>query len=388
MDKILVVDSTGMSAELISKYLSRNGYDVIIANQLKGLFINLKVSKPDLIILDSEVGMESGYDFCKKLKNEDETKYIPVLMMGSSDSSNSLKRALESGADDYMPKTFEAYVIMSKVKSLVRIKHLGDQLKRQYTEINEKNNLIEMQLKMAMQVQGSLIQEFNFKFNDLTFVSRYLPALDIGGDFYDIIKLSDEIIAVVIGDVSGHGISAALLTAMLNMMIKNLSQKFYNPAQFLYHMNNEIYNIFKDSNTNIYACMFYAVIDTNKKRIYYSNAGQALPIFVDSSKSQAFELEITGTPIGMMEDSSYEHKILSYEDDDLLLFYTDGLSDNLYKNNAEEFYKRIASMLLDMSDGVAPDIIIESLLNVFYKFDLVANMKYELDDVSIIICKM
>lgn len=388
MDKILVVDSTETSAELISKYLTRNGYDVIIANQLKGLFINMKVSKPDLIILDSEVGTESGYDFCKKLKNENETKYIPVLMMGSSDSSNSLRRALESGADDYMPKTFEAYVIMSKVKSLVRIKHLGDQLKHQYNEINEKNNLIEMQLKMAMQVQGSLIQEFNFEFNNLTFVSRYLPALDIGGDFYDIIKLSDEIIAVVIGDVSGHGISAALLTAMLNMMIRNLSQKFYNPGQFLYHMNNEIYNIFKDSNTNIYACMFYAVIDTNKKRIYYSNAGQALPIFIDSSSSQAFELEITGTPIGMMEGSSYEHKILSYEDDDLLLFYTDGLSDNLYKNNAEEFYKRITSMLLDMSDGVAPDIIIESLLSVFYKFDLVANMKYELDDVSIIMCKM
>ncbi|MDR2903140.1 MAG: fused response regulator/phosphatase [Clostridiales bacterium] len=390
MDKILVVDSTIESAELVSKYLARNGYDIIIAGQLKGLFVNLKLMKPDLIILDSEIVGEggSGYDFCKKLKEENDTKYIPVLMTGTSDSANSLRRALESGADDYMPKTYEAYVIISKIKSLIRIKHLGDELKSKYTEIEEKNKLIEMQLKMAMQVQQSLIKECQLNYNGVRLVSKYKPALEIGGDFYDIVELSEDIIAVVMGDVSGHGISAALLTAMLNMMIRTLSQQYYNPAQFLYFMNKEIYSIFKDSSANIYACMFYAVIDTKRKRIDYSNAGQALPIFINNHTQTASELDAAGAPLGMMENSEYEHKMLMFEENDLLLFYTDGLMDNLYKNHEEEFYKRMVSMLIDLSDGAAPEVIIDSLLSVFYKFDMTENMKYEMDDVSLILCKM
>ncbi|MDR2904206.1 MAG: SpoIIE family protein phosphatase [Clostridiales bacterium] len=388
MDKILVVDAHKESAELVSKYLARNGYDIIMAGQLKGLFGSLKLMQPDLIILDSEIGSDSGYDFCKKLREENGTKYIPVLMTGTSDSANSLRRALESGADDYMPKTFEAYVIISKIKSLIRIKHLGDELKSKYTEIEEKNNLIEMQLKMAMQVQRTLIREFHFEYNKVQFVSKYMPALEIGGDFYDIVNLSDDIVAVVMGDVSGHGISAALLTAMLNMMIRTLSPRYYNPAEFLYYMNKEIYNVFKDSSANIYACMFYAVFDTKRRQIDYSNAGQALPMYIRSAAQEAFELDATGAPIGMMENATYEHKTLAFHKNDLLLFYTDGLMDNLYKNNEEEFYKRMISMLTDLSDGVAPEIIIDSLLSVFHKFDITENMKYEMDDVSLIICKM
>ena len=388
MDNILIVDSTELSADLIAKHLTRYGYDVMTMHSAKGLFINLKVSKPDLIILDSQLGEESGYDVCRKLKNNEDTHFIPVLMMGVSDTSNSLVRALEAGADDYMPKTFEAYVIMSKVKSLIRIKHLSDQLKRQYTELTEKNSIIEMQLNMAMQVQQSLIQEYDFTFNHMACYSKYLPALDIGGDFYDVVTLNEDIMAIVIGDVSGHGISAALLTAMLNMMIRNLAPKYFNPAQFLYHMNSELFKTFENSGISIYACMFYAVIDTKKRRIYYSNAGQALPIFVDTERQLAFELDASGMPIGMMADSAYEHKIQVFNENDILLFYTDGLSDNLYKDNAEEFYTRMKSMLLDMSNGVSPEVISQALLSVFHKFDSPDYTKYERDDVSMIVCKM
>ncbi len=389
MNKILIVDTNERSAELIAKHLSRNGYDVVIMHNAKGIFVNLKFSKPDLIVLDCELGTESGFDVCRKIKSNEDVKYIPILMIGSNESANALTRSLESGSDDYMPKSFDANIVLSKVKSLIRIKHLSDELKNKYTELEEKNKMIEMQLEMAMQVQRSLIKEMQIKHNHVEFVTKYLPALDIGGDFYDIVKLNDDIISVVIGDVSGHGISAALLTLMLSMMIRNFAPRYYNPAQFLFHMNNELYKTFEGSDVSMYACMFYAVIDTKKKRIYYSNAGQVFPFIVKTNSLTIGELDATGTPIGMIEDAVYEYKTQLFEDDDILLFYTDGLADNFYKDNEEEFYMRTENMLLDMCIDATPDIIANSLVSAFCSFDLEnANLKYAMDDVSLIVCKM
>jgi sigma-B regulation protein RsbU (phosphoserine phosphatase) len=240
---------------------------------------------------------------------------------------------------------------------------------------------------MAMQVQRSLLQDFDFMKNGVHILTKYLPAFEIGGDFYDIIDLDDEKTAVVIGDVSGHGISAALLTAMLNMMIKTFAPRYFDPGEFLSRMNAEFCTIFESTDSQMYACMFYAVIDTVKKEICFANAGQALPIFVDCERGEAYDLDSFGTPVGLLKGSDYEKKIISYNDNDILFLHTDGLADNLYKNNEDDFYPRVKSMLVDMKDDVAPKTIVSTLLNVFYKHDVSPKMKYELDDVSIIVCK-
>ena len=212
--------------------------------------------------------------------------------------------------------------------------------------------------------------------------------MDVGGDFYDVLTLSDHQIAVVMGDVSGHGISAALLTAMLTVMTRSIAPMYTSSDKFLHQMNNEIYKIFENGAHEMYVCMFCAVIDTGEKKIYYSNAGEALPVLVrDSETQEVVVLNASGLPLGMLPDSAYEYHFLNYDTEDMLVFHTDGLSDVFYKENPEEFSNRFHDLLTDAISLEDPSEIIEIILNAFYNYKATENEKYEMDDVSLILCK-
>lgn len=385
MDKILVVDDVEQNISLISRYLVNAGYDIISANNGPTAIRKARMFKPDLILLDLLMPQMTGFEVCKILKNDEDTKYISILIITALDSSDTRTRSFEVGADDFISKVFDKTLLLSKVKSLLRIKHLSDQLKLQYSEIEEKNNTLDFQLNMAMQVQRSLIEETSFVFNDIRFMSKYLPALDIGGDMYDMIKLDDSNVAVIMGDVSGHGIAAALLTAMLKLMFRNIIAITHNPSEVLSRMNTEFCNIFTNKLIDVYSCVFYALIDTKAKKLYCSNAGHTLPIFVESKNNSAYEIEVHGLPIGMMEDSTYNMETITFNSGDLIFFHTDGLGDSLYKDAIDEFVYKLKELLISVKN-MPTDEIINHIVEQFRDND--ESSKYENDDISMIICKI
>ncbi len=386
IDKVLVVDSSIHSLELMSHILGDIGVEVIAAGTGKNALLNISMFKPDLIIIDVDMPDMSGFELCKRVKSNPQTKYVLVLLMSTVETRDLRIRAIEVGADDFIEKTFDAYILISKCKSLLRIKHLNDKLKKNYAELEEKNKILEFQLKTARQVQGALIPNINYNDSKLRIFSNYLPALEIGGDFLDMYRINEDCISIVLGDVSGHGISAALITAMMSMMMKNLVHKYYNPDQVLFNLNNQFCKMLENSESPLYVCVFYAIINTKEHRILYSNAGQAFPIFVSSAKKKAFELEAKGTPIGMIEDSNYDFKSLSYQSGDVIIAHTDGLSDTHYKNDPESFVSSLKDLLCEYVSLPDPKEIIDLVLEKFYSVP--EGKSFELDDVSIILCKM
>jgi len=388
MNKVLIIDASEPNVNARAKFLSRNGYDVTMLGSGAGLALKLRIAQPDLIVLDTLLPGESGYDVCRRLKQAEDTQYIPVLLVCDSDSPSAQTRAVEAGADDIIARETDAPVFLSKVKALFRIKHLSDQLKQQYAALAEKDKLLDTQLAMAQQVQRSMIRELDITHNAFHIRSQYVPAIQIGGDFYDVIPLDKNKVAIVIGDVSGHGISAALLTSMLHMMSRNAAPRHHNPAQFLAYMNSTFLDVFEDSGSGIYACMFYAVADTATRRIDYGNAGQPPPIRYCAQKERCEELSVTGTPIGMMRGAVYDCHSITYGKGDYFLFYTDGLADNLYKGNSEEFSSRLTALLAEScKESVALDDILRGINDVFYRGELSDKNRYALDDMSIIMCR-
>jgi len=385
MDKILVVDDIQQNIDLISRYLTNTGYDVITANDGPTALSKARMLKPDLILLDILMPQMSGFEVCKILKSDDTTKYISILIITAIDSTDTKNRSFEVGADDFISKSFDKTLLLSKIKSLLRIKHLSDELKQQYSELQEKNHILNLQLNMAMQVQRSLIEEAHFTLNNVNFISTYLPALDIGGDMYDMIKLDESKVAVIMSDVSGHGISASLLTAMLKMMFRDTINTTTDPSDFLYNMNNKFCSIFTNKLVDVYACMFFAVIDTTHKEISCANAGHTLPIFVDSKRMTAEEVIIKGIPVGMLEISRYESLAFSFEIGDLLFFHTDGLGDSLYKDSYDDFVSQLKTLLISLKDMPVKQVITD-VLEQFKNND--DSAKYAADDISIILCKM
>ncbi len=388
MDKILIADENEKTVDLIGKILFNSDYEIYTAYSGKVALTKIEMIKPDLIIINTDFSDISGFDICKKLKANSETNYIPILMLIAVETRDVVLRCIYSGVDDYISKMSDGTIFIAKVKSLLRVKHLSDRIKTQYEEIKEKNEVIDFQLKTAMRVQRSIIRKLNMTVNGTKILSKYLPALEVGGDFYSVKELDDTHIGLIIGDVSGHGISAALLTANLSMMFDTMAASHKMPDSLLKEMNNQFCKIFKHTGNEMYVCMFYAIVDTVNFVITYSNAGQVYPVFVDNKNNSVLELEIGGIPIGLMNESSYEVKKARYSPGDYLFFHTDGLSDFFYKKEPDKFGEKIKDCLkLNIERyGDNLEAIIDGVLNEFYDYD--EKNKFEKDDISIILCKL
>ena len=385
---ILVVGGTTSSTDIISNWLLVEDWQVYTADSGSHALAKVQLLKPDIVVTGIELPDMSGYDLCKRIKSGAESQFTLVLFVSSIESDCVRLRATEVGADDYIGINVEHHILISKVKSLLRVKRLSNQLRLKYAELEEKNTILEKQLKIGMQVQRALIPDIDMSFKNCRLLSRYYPSMEVGGDFYNMLRLTEHSFGIVMGDVSGHGIAAAFLTAMLNSMIANLSPKYFNPDQLLFFLNNELYSVFEKSTYRLYACVFYAVVNTKDKYVRYANAGQSLPFYVDVGAGTVTEMESSGHPIGLLKDSRYEMKSLGYNRNDLLLFHTDGLQDAFYKNQPDEFTRRVREILSEIR--FLPDMqeILDVICNNFYDSAASETARMEMDDVSMILCRL
>jgi sigma-B regulation protein RsbU (phosphoserine phosphatase) len=212
--------------------------------------------------------------------------------------------------------------------------------------------------------------------------------MGVGGDFYNMITLSDSSFGIVMGDISGHGIAAAFLTAMLNMMIQNLTPQYYSPDQLLFHLNNQLYTLFEKSESMYFACVFYAVVNTKEGYIRYANAGQCLPLYVDAEQNIVAELDASGVPIGMIQNVQYRMGSFPYRPGDLILFYTDGLQDIYYREQPDEFTARMMEILSETRYVESLDEILDTVCDSFYLPEASEAKRMEMDDVSMILCRL
>lgn len=387
MYKILVVEEKHTILSAVTAYLSMHDYMVYSSASCSNALIKIPRIEPDLIAISSRLGDMSGFDFCRIIKNDPQYRDILVLMFIDSDSTVEGDKAVYAGCDDYISENFSGKLLLSKLRSLFRIKDLNNTLKNRFAELDEANKFLQFQLRMATKVQRSIIKDIDMSFRDIKIITKYLPALAIGGDFFNVQILDSHRLGIIIGDVSGHGVPSSLLTIMLSQIFVSVCHDIDKPSKLLKRMNEAFYSIFEGSDNDMYACVFYAIIDTNINTITYSNAGETYPIIVDRSGSKANELELDGIPVGMLKQVDYTDKSLVYDEGDILFFHTDGLGDFYYKDNNELFMEKLCETLTEnvKIQGKIEDILDTTLNNFYNEKDC---PRYKADDVSVIICRL
>ncbi|MDR1664698.1 MAG: fused response regulator/phosphatase [Clostridiales bacterium] len=386
---ILIVDGSVQSTYLISHWLRME--DLIINTAESGInaFAKVNLLIPDIVISNVVLPDISGFDLCKRVKSNLRTPDTLVLLFSSLKSETNRVRAEEIDADDYIEDISDQYQLISKVRSLRKLNRLSYQLRKRYAELEEQNRTLSMELEMATQVQRALIPQIDMRINETVLLSRYYPAMGIGGDFYNIIPLSENSFVIVMGDISGHGIAASLLTAVLNMIIKNLAQRCNDPGLLLHHLNKELYGMFKNMTGHNYsASVFCALVNTQEKYIRYSNSGLCFPLYVDVDQNIVTELDSVGTPIGMFKESLYTMRVLMYTPGDLLLLHTDGLQDTFYKKHADEFTRHIMEILSRIRNYASLEEMLNVLSNEFYIPGASEAKRMAHDDCTMIICKL
>jgi predicted ester cyclase len=179
---------------------------------------------------------------------------------------------------------------------------------------------IEQELRVARQIQQALLPETIPELEGWRVATYYGPATEVGGDFYDFLKLEDGRLGLVVGDATGHGMPAALVMATTRGMLRAVIQSSESPGEVLARVNEALVAEIPPST---FVTCFYGILDPRSGRFLYANAGQSLPC--RRHNGQADELRARGMPLGLMPGTGYEEKEAVLETGDAALFYSDGL---------------------------------------------------------------
>jgi len=199
-----------------------------------------------------------------------------------------------------------------------RTEQLKSAMARQQQETQERQRL-EQELHIARLIQQTLLPKSLPGLPDYEVAAYYQPARQVGGDFYDFLELPDGRLGLIVGDVSGKGVPAALVMAITRTMLQ-AAYRLGSPGEILEHVNNTLY---QDIPPNMYVTCLAALLDSRTGRLQYANAGHDLPYLRHADGVS--KLRATGMPLGLMPGMSYEQKEFTLQPGDSVLLYSDGL---------------------------------------------------------------
>ncbi len=188
----------------------------------------------------------------------------------------------------------------------------------------ENSKLFEQQHAVAGILQSIVMPQKEFNFPGVDIGYKYIPSGDISGDYFDVISLSKTKFAIVIADVSGKGHSAAIYTVRVKYLLKAYALAGYQPREILSMVNDLI---IPETAEDKFISLFYVEVDTKKKIIKYASAGHEPPVFYSSKTGETKLLETEGLLIGIDYDAIFRQEELAYNNGDLLVLYTDGITE-------------------------------------------------------------
>ncbi|HSV96409.1 MAG TPA: SpoIIE family protein phosphatase [Spirochaetota bacterium] len=335
---VLIIDDSKLNRAVVRNTLSKLDMEVAEARDgIEGLEI-LGRRRFDLVLVDNIMPNLDGFGFIERFKKKIGNEFIPVILMTGSEDLNTKIAGLNIGADDYLIKPLNENELSARVNSLLRLKKTHD-------ELYKKNLLVKKELDIARRVQQFIIPR---DFSCISYPSisgRYLPIEDIGGDFFDCYRLGDDT-GILIADVTGHGIPAAMVMTMSKMMFGLYAAQIDSPGVLLSRVNNELRKLILD---NQYITAFYIIYDARRRQLRFTNAGHARPLYYRRSSGRMLALDTDGLFVGIKDGAEYQEKTLNIEEGDRLLLYTDGITE-LKNSRREEFgEKRLARFIIDNS---------------------------------------
>jgi sigma-B regulation protein RsbU (phosphoserine phosphatase) len=270
---------------------------------------------PDLVLLDIMMPGIDGYEICRRLRADAATREIPIMFLSSLEDVRDKARGFELGANDYLTKPFEVLEVKARVRSLLKAKAYADAVRAAQ----------ERDLAIAKEIQMGILP------SDIPAITRGTgldvhatiePARSVGGDLFEVLRLSDDRVVLAVGDVCGKGIPSSLFMAVTVTLLRTLARQLDGPGRILERLNEELA---AQNPRGMFVTM--ACLDVRGRRVTCANAGHDSTLRVRPSGEVESVFRSSGTVLGLFPGREYETETLELEDGDSLVLYTDGVTD-------------------------------------------------------------
>jgi sigma-B regulation protein RsbU (phosphoserine phosphatase) len=316
---ILIVDDTPANLRLLSQMLAEQGYQIRPVPDGPLALAATRAEPPDLILLDIRMPEMNGYEVCEHLKADAQTRDIPIIFISALDATQDKVKAFTAGGVDYVTKPFQFEEVLARVETHLALRKLQKQLQ-------DANKKMAQELALAGEVQTSFLPRGLPHIPGWQLSVTLKPARETSGDFYDINLLPNGRLGILVADVVDKGAGAALFMALSWILIRTYAAEYPTQPELVFSAVNR--RILKDTNANQFVAVFYGILDPATGMLVYCNAGHCPPYLVSTQSGEKVQKLIrTGVPLGIFEDETWEQGVVHLGPGDVLVLYTDGITD-------------------------------------------------------------
>ncbi len=369
---VLLVDDAPANIQIVNSIL-RDTYKVRIAtNGAKALELANQDPAPDLILLDVMMPEMNGYEVCTRLKSAAHTQDIPVIFLTGQTETEDETRGFEVGAVDYIHKPFSPAVVKARVRTHLVLRGMREQLASQLQNIRRE-------METARQIQLSILPREIPTIEGLDMAARYIPMTSVAGDFYDFIRIDEKRIGVLVADVSGHGMPAALISSMLKIALGMQTGCATDPARVLAGLNQALCGKFQGH----FVTAAYVLIDTEEQRLCYAGAGHPPLILRDQSAGATRHVVENGLFLGSFPQATYTAMELPFKEGDWGVLYTDGILETT-NPAAEEFGVDRFKLFLQNHHDLSAAQFVDGFLDELSRWSDRASGREAEDDITLL----
>jgi serine phosphatase RsbU (regulator of sigma subunit)/CheY-like chemotaxis protein len=421
---ILIVEDSKTQSLKLQHLLERHGYRVMTASNGRAAMDSLAAVRPTLVITDINMPEMDGYELCRRVKDDPVLALVPVILLTSLSDPQDILKGLECGADNFVVKPYDEEFLLSRIQYVLanlelrrqaggkgpteiyfaghkysltsdrihsidlllstyetavqknlELRKAKEKLEEQAEELREKNAMMQADLAMARELQTAFLPRHYPVFpanasperSAIQFCHRYFTTTELSGDFFDILALSDMEGAVLICDVMGHGVRAALVTAIVRGLVEEMKPLAHDPGRFLTELNHSLCGVLRQTVTPLYATAFYLVVDVGRMELRFTNAGHPAPFHLRRSAGVTDMLAGATKPgpaLGIFEQAVYTTQQRPLTPRDMVMLYTDGLYE-VEGPDGEFFSKQqLAAAVARRLEMPAPQLFDELLAEV------------------------
>ncbi len=369
---ILIVDDDPINVKIIANLFSNIADSTIIKAFDGDQAIRLieEGTVPDIILLDIMMPKISGYEVAQRIREKFHLFEVPIIMLTAKDQVQDIISAFRSGANDYVKKPFNRFELIARINMLLTLKNA----------ISERQKLISIEedIEIAKKIQESALSNSLPESDKFSITVRYVPMRGIGGDFYGFHTIGDNLTGVLIADVNGHGIHAALIASMIKIIFSTLRPHARNPVSFLTEMNN----IIMKNTENTFITALYAILDTSDMSLRFSRAGHESVILYRKESNTIIQNNIHGRIIGFSEDVNFQLGTIQLRHGDRIILYTDGITETFnskYEMFGQDRFIDLIKSSADLDSSSFADSVIENVT------EWSGNVDNYLDDITLIV---
>jgi serine phosphatase RsbU (regulator of sigma subunit) len=382
-------------------------YNILLETSVSTVFadaawLELKSSNPKPKVFTYKITEKESQDVINHLK----AKNVKGVLDQGSDKTKNLSKHLATlkGCRFRSILAFPIYVKGENIGTLALLKELAEGFNREMTKIvstfaNQagisienfrlmeealQNERYKEELKIAKMVQKSLLPEVLERDAQFEIAAFSESADEVGGDYYDTLRTNDHQVSLIVADVSGKGTTAAFHMSQMKGIFHSLAQDCIKPDDFMCRANQAL--VYCLERGSFISATFF-IINTNTRKVHYARAGHCPLLYYNASLDKTEYFKDKGIALGMVKNRSYSNFIeaneFEYKSGDIMVLYTDGVTESKNPKGEQFGYDRLAEVLLEVKDQ-APRQIQEHLNNRLYEFTGTTNIN---DDYTTMIVK-